>query len=210
MEMFGVVRDWIEGLPSDRKERILEGLTKEGVKEGRHHDDEKRKAEEQAGGHGHSHAALPKTTQRPDVQIAGFNIPQGVIGQGASALGFQDPSSFLGRVGGTREIDNDGYNQRSSYGAQESYETSSYRQTEQTSYSRVESSSYRQNSGENDSYSREENNSSTSYSGRNRGDDDDNSYSQRENSYGGSSRNQQSTYGQREEISSSDRQGTAP
>jgi hypothetical protein len=198
MDMFAVVRDWIEGLPSDKKERILEGLTKEGVREGRHHDDEKRQAEEQAGGHGHSHAALPLTTQRPDLQIAGFNIPQGVIGQGAAAFGFQDPTALFGRVVENREVGDNGYTQRASYTTEESYGTSAYRQTEQTSYSQVESPSYRQNTGENASYYGEQFERSTQYSSRGRGDDDDESYGQREDSYGGF-RYQQQTYGQREE-----------
>jgi hypothetical protein len=198
MDMFTVVRDWIEGLPSDKKERILEGLTKEGVKEGRHHDDEKRQAEEQAGGHGHSHAALPLTTQRPDMQIAGFNIPQGVIAQGAAAFGFQDPTALFGRVVENRDVSDNGYTQRASYTTEDSYGTSSYRQTEEISYSQVESSSYRQNTGENTSYYSEQFERSTQYPSRGRGDDDDESYGQREDSYGGSGYQQQ-TYGQREE-----------
>lgn len=200
MDMFGVVRDWIQGLPSDKKDRILDGLTKAGVREGRHHDDEKRKAEEQAGGHGHSHAALPLTTQRPDVQIAGFTIPQGFIGQGATALGFQDPTALINRIGEGREVSDNGYTQRSSYATQESYGTSSYQQSEQTSYSRVETSSYQQNSGENTSYYSEGFERSSQYPSRGRGDDDDTSYDQRDDSYTeSSSRFQQQTYGQREE-----------
>jgi hypothetical protein len=44
--MFATVKLWIDSVPVDKKPRILDGLTREGVRQGRHHDDEKRKAEQ--------------------------------------------------------------------------------------------------------------------------------------------------------------------
>ena len=45
--MFATVKLWVDNIPVDKKARILEGLTSQGVRQGRHHDDEKRKAEQQ-------------------------------------------------------------------------------------------------------------------------------------------------------------------
>src|SRR5208282_5971919 len=43
--MFATVEAWIERQPADRKARILDGLTREGVRQGRHYDDEIRKVQ---------------------------------------------------------------------------------------------------------------------------------------------------------------------
>ena len=45
--MFATVKLWVDSIPPDKKPRVLDGLTREGVRQGRHHDDEKRKAEVQ-------------------------------------------------------------------------------------------------------------------------------------------------------------------
>src|SRR5208282_914380 len=45
--MFATVKLWVDNIPVDKKARIFEGLTSQGVRQGRHHDDEKRKAEQQ-------------------------------------------------------------------------------------------------------------------------------------------------------------------
>src|SRR5271156_4596377 len=37
-DMFSAVRIWTEQLSSEKKARILDGLTREGVRQGRHHD----------------------------------------------------------------------------------------------------------------------------------------------------------------------------
>jgi Heterokaryon incompatibility protein Het-C len=44
MDMFAAVESWVNDLPPDRKEVIFDGLTREGVREGRHHDDDVRSA----------------------------------------------------------------------------------------------------------------------------------------------------------------------
>jgi hypothetical protein len=44
MDMFAAVESWVNELPPDRREVIFEGLTSEGVREGRHHDDDVRSA----------------------------------------------------------------------------------------------------------------------------------------------------------------------
>src|SRR5579859_6602063 len=58
MEMFSTVQRWIDGLPRDKKDRILEGLTKEGVRQGKHHDEEKKQVEANMPG-AHSHGPPP-------------------------------------------------------------------------------------------------------------------------------------------------------
>jgi hypothetical protein len=45
--MFATVKLWVDNIPVDKRARIFEGLTSQGVRQGRHHDDEKRKAEQQ-------------------------------------------------------------------------------------------------------------------------------------------------------------------
>src|SRR5947207_1353073 len=39
--MFATVKLWVDNIPIDKKARILDGLTSQGVRQGRNHDDEK-------------------------------------------------------------------------------------------------------------------------------------------------------------------------
>lgn len=94
-EMMSVVRDWIEGLPSDKKSRILDGLTREGVRQGRHHDDQVRQA---------SHAHGPKAAL------------QEVITAGEHALGYQEAPSKI-RSGDLPQSDNARGTQSFEYGS---------------------------------------------------------------------------------------------
>lgn len=45
--MLGVVKAWIEGLTQDKKQKVFRGLTREGVRQGLHHDDETSKQGQQ-------------------------------------------------------------------------------------------------------------------------------------------------------------------
>ena len=47
-DMFAVVKDWVEQIPPEKKTRILQGLTSEGVRRGQHHDSERRAAVSEA------------------------------------------------------------------------------------------------------------------------------------------------------------------
>ena len=69
--MFAVIQNWVAQLPPEKKSRIMQGLTSDGVRRGEHHDNELQ------GLDSHSHA--PQGTSR-------------------SAVGFQDPAAFTREV----------------------------------------------------------------------------------------------------------------
>jgi hypothetical protein len=151
MDMFSTVQNWINNLPRDKKDRILEGLTKEGVRQGKHHDEEKRQMEQSMPG-AHSHGP-PQTQggfntgggQGGGLTIGGINLSQG-----AQALGFQDPTGFFP---GSREVQEPSYQQttyqQTTYTEPRSSQGGYGRQTtERRSEQRVESYSQ----GQNESY----------------------------------------------------------
>jgi hypothetical protein len=59
-DMLSVVKSWIDQLPQDRKQKVLTGLTKDGVRQGLHHDDEKSKQEQQLFGKTQPQPTLPQ------------------------------------------------------------------------------------------------------------------------------------------------------
>ena len=127
-DMFNVVRTWVNEIPQEKKNRIMQGLTSDGVKQGLHHDNEILAQDQAAGGHGHT----PSPQQRPpqnDITIGGLNISQG-----AQVLGIQNPVSFL-PGSSSREVSTT-YTQRETY--QRDVPSTQYGGTD--SYSRTDSS----------------------------------------------------------------------
>jgi hypothetical protein len=82
-DMLTVVKTWIEQLPADKKSRVLLGLTRDGVKQGLHHDDEKVQIEQQPAVQRQPQPALPfiggSAAMAGAVGVAG-SIGSGTVG----------------------------------------------------------------------------------------------------------------------------------
>ena len=59
MEMWGVVEKWLARMSESDKARMFEGLSKDGVRHGRHHGTQRKQYSSGSGGHQHSHSPLP-------------------------------------------------------------------------------------------------------------------------------------------------------
>jgi hypothetical protein len=199
-DMFAVVKNWVDTLPSDKKRVILDGLTKEGVRDGRHHDDERRKVEEKAGGHGHSHGP-PSQARAPPVNFGGTRIVQQSWGSENTGYGQQSykTSSY---------VQND-----NTYVQREETYTSTYQPREDYSH-KEKHDKHRQRSNDSDerveSYSppfhrSEEEHRRASYERQQ-------AYGQREQSYGANPYGQsnQPSYGERETTYTSSRETEEP
>jgi hypothetical protein len=101
MEMFGVVERWINSRPD--KDRVLQGLTKEGVRSGRHYDSARKNAlggYAATGGHSHGGGQNPLGGYIPQSQ----GIMPGYGNQGGGGTGTYVQSvqnTFAGSHGGS-------------------------------------------------------------------------------------------------------------
>lgn len=96
-DMLAVVKTWIDGLPQDRKQKILSGLTRDGVKQGLHHDTEKEKQEQEMFAKYNPQPTLPQLNS----SYFGFggvtNGPSGAaIGSSSSSVGVGNYTSSSG------------------------------------------------------------------------------------------------------------------
>jgi len=221
MDMFSTVKNWIEGLPRDRKETILEGLTREGVRQGRHHDEQKRRMEQgMPGAHFHGPPQQGGYSGQggqggQGLKIGGFNVSQG-----AEVLGFQDPSKFFP---GSREAQESSYQQ--SYQRQEStYEeprsqgygrqTETYSQQRNESYSQggydqPENASFYGRSEEHEEYQKPSHHKKKHHKKEDEDQEESRGYGQQESygGYGSSAREVESeSYGQRQTYNPPSRQ----
>jgi len=152
MDMFAAVQSWVNELPPDRKAVILDGLTREGVRQGRHHDDDVRAASDSYHSGGCC-APPPRKSGFPDLNIAGVNFgnPLAVVqqefesfenrGNGRSFEYAQQETNDYQGNSTRQEYRHQEYETRQEEGGYEQYERTSYQQEEHYSR-RGESASY--------------------------------------------------------------------
>lgn len=115
MEMFGVVEKWVAGKSDEERRRMLDGLSKEGVRAGRHHDTER---QDHLGGHStHAPGCGHGPAQPSSGGIGAFvQQAQGMFSNGQGLTGFVQQAStafqggpsgvggFVQNIAGRREI----------------------------------------------------------------------------------------------------------
>jgi hypothetical protein len=96
-DMLAVVKTWVDQLPATKKSTVLTGLTREGVKQGLHHDDEKQKLEQQPAVQRQAQPTLPQLSGSRAVGSMGGI---GAIGT-AGIIGSTTTTSRTGTMGST-------------------------------------------------------------------------------------------------------------
>ena len=151
MDMFAAVQSWVNELPPDRKAMILDGLTREGVREGRHHDDDVRAAAD-SHHNGGCCAPPPRKSGFPDLNIAGVNLgnPLAVVqqefesfenrGNSRSYEYAQQQTDYYQGNSVRQEYRREEYETRRGEGEYERYERTSYQQEQYSG--RGENASY--------------------------------------------------------------------
>jgi hypothetical protein len=102
MEMYGTVERWVNSLGYEDRNRMLQGLTKHGVRQGHHHDANKQDAfagygagpDSHAHGHGHGYAGFSSSSRPSSSGI------QGYINQAQQMIGGAFPGQHSGGGGG--------------------------------------------------------------------------------------------------------------
>jgi hypothetical protein len=98
-DMLAVVKTWVDQLPTTKKSTVLTGLTREGVKQGLHHDSEKQKLEQQPAVQRQAQPALP--------QLSGSRIVGSTLGS-TRTMGSTGTVGSTGIIGTTSSMGSTG------------------------------------------------------------------------------------------------------
>lgn len=99
-DTLAVVKTWIDGLPQDRKQKILSGLTRDGVRQGLHHDSETEKQGQQLFAKYNPQPTLPQLNSsyyRPGAVTDGLSASGTAINSTTTSLGvgnYTSPSGY--------------------------------------------------------------------------------------------------------------------